>query len=278
MTKRISYKAVAALLGSICVMALAACASTAGKKSAEAAGPKEAAGTYTFGTGAGATAVTEYKAGKSLGFTVLNGGILSLKADDKGITSSKSFQFKIAAANGNYEVTAVTSAKEIISEAITEPIFYVGENGMKNSYTPPVDTATGIPLIGVPKTIESGKSFPVAVCDGVLDITFVRTDSDITLSSITIKALPLEKREKPWLVAIGDSTTNLDYQDKCSWGNVIDKGMVKLPESLGGFFNAGASGADDVNFIAWNRLEAALLHTAPGDYVTVNMGINQAKK
>ncbi len=278
MNKRFYFNALTAALGGVCMMGVAACASTAGSKSAGANAPAAVSGTYTFGTSKGAVAVSEYKAAKGIGFTVLNGGILSLKAGETGITASKSFQFKIAAPNGNYEVSAVTSATEIISEAITEPVVYIDENGTKNSYNPPIDTASGIPLIGVPKTIESGKSFYVAVCDGVLDLTFIRTDSDITLSSITIKALPQEKREKPWLIAIGDSTTNLDYQDKCSWGNVIDKGMVQLPDSLGGFFNAGSSGADDITYIAWSRLEAALLHTAPGDYVTVNMGINQAKK
>ena len=264
------------------------CASTKGAESGtgaaaaktdSAATAPSAAGTYTFGTKSGSVAVEAYSAKSGRGFAVFNKGSLKdLHATDDGIKSSKSFQFKLAAANGNYELTVVTTATDIISEAVTEPIVYLDENGAKATYTPPFDEASGIPLIGVPKKIESAKPFQVAVVDGVLDLTFIRAESDITLSSIEIKEIPCEKREKPYLVAIGDSTTNLDYQDKCSWGNVIDKGMVSLPETLGGFFNAGASGADDVNFIAWNRLEAALLNTRPGDIVTVNMGINQAKK
>ena len=244
------------------------------------AAPASIDGTYLFGTAAGSIAATAYSDALGRGFVVYKGTIGDLTVADDGIHSSKSFQFRLAAANGNYEVTVTTSSAEteIISEAITEPVTYLDADGKSAIYHPPFDEATGIPLIGVPKKVESGKPFQVAVVDGVLDLSFIRMESDIVLSSITVRALPLLQREKPWLVAIGDSTTNLDYEDKCSWGNVIDKGMVALPDSIGGFFNAGASGADDVTFIAWSRLEAALLHTCPGDIVTVNMGINQAKK
>lgn len=270
-------KTLVSALAVVISLAVVSCAST------KAVGDKSAAksvdGIYRFGIAKGSVPVTPYSAESARGFTVFNKGALSdLQAAEDGLHSAKSFQFKLAAAPGNYELTIVTNAADIISEAITEPIVYKDENGADATYMPPFDEASGIPLIGVPKKIESGKPFQVAVVDGALDITLIRAESDIVLSSIEVKKLPSVKREKPWLVAIGDSTTNLDYQDKCSWGNVIDRGMVKLPESIGGFFNAGSSGADDVNYIAWNRLEAALLNTQPGDIVTVNMGINQAKK
>ena len=282
--RRVQNALFAALAGAALVAA-AGCASTkgasesTGAQAAATAAAPSAEGKHVFGSASGSVAVAAYSAKNGCGFKVYEGGsIKTLAAKDDGLHSTKSFQFKVAAANGNYELTIVTTAQEIISEAVTEPIVYLDDNGAKATYYPPFDEASGIPLIGVPKKIESGKPFQVAVVDGVLDVTLISGGSEIVLTSIEVKALPCEKREKPWLVAIGDSTTNLDYQDKCSWGNVIDKGMVQLPETLGGFFNAGASGADDVNFIAWNRLEAALLNTRPGDIVTVNMGINQAKK
>ena len=121
---------------------------------------------------------------------------------------------------------------------------------------------------GITKT---GTQFNVAVCDGVLDLTF---ESGSTLSDLTItQAAAKAALAKPAVYAIGDSTTNNNASGNISWGNRVGNG-VAVPDTFSSFSNNGMAGRDSVNFYNQGRVETVLLSVCPGDYVTVNMGIN----
>ena len=150
--------------------------------------------------------------------------------------------------NGNYVVKVTTSASSMTSEVVES-----------------VPATTGIS--------KSGAQFSVAVCDGVLDLTF---PADATLSSLSItQAEAKTKGAKPMIYAIGDSTTNNTGNGALSWGNYAANNVDSLKgEVFLGFANHGMAGRDSVNYYNQARVESVLLAVCPGDYVTVNMGIN----
>ena len=129
--------------------------------------------------------------------------------------------------------------------------------------------AVGAYAYGITRTTGT---FDVAVCDEVLDVTF-DANSTVTQLSIAQKAAP-QKRDKPAIFAIGDSTTSNTDNGGYSWGNCAAGGNVTLPDVFSNFYNHGMAGRDSVNFYNQGRVETVLLAVAPGDYVTVNMGIN----
>mgnify|MGYP002624586606 FL=1 len=220
-------------------------------------------------------------------FAALDGTIDALSLDGGTITAGESFFLRVPLANGNYKVTLTTSADSVISECMTDDVTYYYTNSegtrLSKTYTPPTDTATDQPLLGITKSITSGSPFEVAVCDGLLDLEFVYGSTAITLSTIKIEKESYAKRTLPYLIAVGDSTLALgDITIKssdtyCSWGASISNGYVDLPSSLGGFINCGQSGGDSVTIYNDARIEKILLNCHPGDYVSVNIGINQAK-
>ncbi len=124
-------------------------------------------------------------------------------------------------------------------------------------------------VTGITKT---GSSFNVAVCDGVLDLTFPASTSVKTIE--ISQAAAKSRLEKPMAYAIGDSTTKNNASGALSWGNCVEGGMVAVPEVFSGFANHGMAGRDSVSYYNQGRVEAVLLAICPGDYVTVNMGIN----
>lgn len=161
------------------------------------------------------------------------------------VSGTAAYRFKAKVPNGNYVVKVETTSSSIKSEVV--------EN---------VTATTGI--------TKTGTQFTVAVCDEVLDLTF---DAGTTLTSIAISQdAPKAEREKPMLYAIGDSTTN-STSPGFSWGNCVP-GVVAVPDSLMGFENHGKAGDDSVVYYNAGRVENVLLSICPGDYVTVNMGIN----
>ncbi|MCR5724409.1 MAG: hypothetical protein K6G80_04890, partial [Treponema sp.] len=202
------------------------------------------------------------------------------------ISANESFFIKTPVENGNYKVTLTTNASSVISECITENVeyYFVNSAGTKltKTYTPS-KFDNGQPYIGITKDISSGTAFEVAVCDGVLDLEFVYGSSTITLSAVTIEKESYTAREKPYLIAVGDSTLALGDKtiatsDKyCSWGASISNGYVSLPSTFGGFINCGQSGGDAVTIYTAARIEKILLNCRPGDYVSVNIGINNNK-
>lgn len=162
------------------------------------------------------------------------------------VTGTADYRFKVKVPNGNYVVNVNTSAESVTSEVVES-----------------VSATTGIS--------KSGASFKVAVCDEVLDLTF---PSGATLSSIAItQDAAKTAQEKPSVYAIGDSTTNNTGNGAKSWGNCVNGGVV-LPNSFSSFSNNGMAGRDSVSFYNQGRVETVLLSVCPGDYVTVNMGIN----
>ena len=169
-----------------------------------------------------------------------------LTTNDTNVSGNAAYRFKAKVPNGNYAVNVATTSATILSEVVE-----------------------GIPaLTGISK---AAGTFNVAVCDGVLDLTF---DANSNVSSITIsQAAAKTELEKPALYAIGDSTTNSNNPGY-SWGNCAASNYVELPSVLSGFFNNGMAGRDSVNFYNQGRVENVLLSICPGDYVTVNMGIN----
>ena len=171
----------------------------------------------------------------------------ALAVSEEGITCERNFSFRLAVPNGNFIVTVDTTSETVVSEN--------------------VDSVTA--QTGIEKT---GKEFDVAVCDGILDLTF---PANTYVKSVQI--VPGDertKRDKPYIFAIGDSTTKNTADGAKSWGNVAADGEVELPAIFGGFENHGMAGRDSVNYYNQGRLEAVLLAVCPGDYVTVNMGIN----
>lgn len=223
-------------------------------------------------------------AGYGFEFTSANGGTVNAS----NISSDASFQFKVKVDNGNYVVTVVTSTTEVLSEKLPDSFDYrIDKSGNTESIA--LDL-TRTPT-GITKKVTANKesTFDVAVVDGVLNLKFLlNTASTVSVSSVAYTPFSYEKREKPYLFAIGDSTTALDNYEKTnnhlsknkwyfSWGPAIEHGEFILPSELGGFVNCGCSGADTVTAYNDGYLEKALLNVHPGDYVTVNMGINQGK-
>ena len=178
-----------------------------------------------------------------LGYGFANTSVIS--DEENNVKGSAAYTFKAKVPNGNYNITINTSAASMTSEVV--------EN---------IAATTGIS--------KSGANFSVAVCDGVLDLTF---PADSTVATLSIaQAAAKQKLEKPMLYAIGDSTTKNNADGNISWGNVVTQEMI--PEAFSGFANHGMAGRDSVSYYNQGRVEAVLLAINPGDYVTVNMGIN----
>lgn len=169
----------------------------------------------------------------------------TVKVSENSVEGTADYRFKVKVPNGNYVVNVVTTSASMLSEVV--------EN---------VPATTGI--------TKTGSNFNVAVCDGVLDLTFLNGS---TLSSVSITQAPEKTpQSKPMVYAIGDSTTN-STNPGFSWGNCVGSG-VTVPDAFSGFSNNGMAGRDSVNFYNQGRVETVLLSICPGDYVTVNMGIN----
>ena len=203
---------------------------------------------FAFGTNAPTddsyTQVTNEAYTDKLGYGFLDPSAVTAEASD--VKGTKDYRFKIAVPNGNYAVQVSTTSASITSEVVES-----------------VTAVTGI--------AKTGPSFNVAVVDGVLDLTFAN-ESTLTSVSVT-QAEAKTKGAKPTLYAIGDSTTNSDNPG-LSWGNWMASHKTDLPSQLGDFSNNGMAGRDSVNFYNQGRVETVLLNVRPGDYVTVNMGIN----
>lgn len=166
---------------------------------------------------------------------------------ESNVVGSADYRFKVKVPNGNYVVEVTTTADSMKSEVVES-----------------VTATTGI--------TKSGSKFNVAVCDGVLDLTF---PSGSTLTNLVVtQAAAKTKLEKPALYAIGDSTTNNNAEGNLSWGNAVSGNLVSVPETFSSFSNNGMAGRDSVSFYNQGRVESVLLNVCPGDYVTVNMGIN----
>lgn len=219
---------------------------------------------FGFGSGEqeGLTQVTDTAYTESLGYGFSNASAITVA--ENNVTSAEAYQFNAKVPNGNYTVNVTTTSDSIFSEMVDNLAY----------------------------TTKTGASFDVAVCDGVLDLTFA---ANSTVSQITIRqAAPKKVGEKPALYSIGDSTTNnhghysgyaddkkaqeldptkwVDEREYASWGNCVTEAMYS--EAFASYTNHGMAGRDSLNYYNQNRLEAVLLAIAPGDYVTVNMGIN----
>lgn len=193
----------------------------------------------------GYTQVTDtlYKDNPGYGFADPSG----LTVNTNNVTGQNAFRFKAKVPNGNYVVKVDTTAATITSEAVES-----------------VSASTGI--------TKTGGTFSVAVCDGVLDLTFPAASN---VKSIVIsQAAAKTELAKPMIYVIGDSTSNNTASGAKSWGNCVSDGLVQVPEVFSGFANHGMAGRDSVSYYNEGRLEAVLLAVCPGDYVTVNMGIN----
>lgn len=203
---------------------------------------------FAFGSGEPADGFTQvvdtlYTEQLGYGFVKIN----RLTVNESDITGTGAFRFKANVPNGNYVVSVNTTAAELTSESVEG-----------------ISATTGI--------TKSGSTFNVAVCDGVLDLTF---PANATVTSVEISQAPAKSAlAKPMVYAIGDSTTKNTASGAMSWGNCVSDGHVSIPEELGGFANHGMAGRDSVNYYNQGRVEAVLLAICPGDVVTVNMGIN----
>ncbi|MCH5184853.1 MAG: hypothetical protein J1F64_01880 [Oscillospiraceae bacterium] len=229
--------------------------------------------TFAFGTDEpeeGYTAVkasTVYNDNAGYGFESIE-GLTDTEATDatpSNVTGTSAYTMKVKVPNGNYTVTVSTTSKSMLSEAVS-------------------GSATGIS--------KSGSSFKVAVCDGILDLTFNENSSISTLQISQIAVNP--SGSKPAIYSIGDSTTNnsghysnyntdkaaqaadptkwVDERVYASWGNCVTQNMYS--DVFSAYSNHGMAGRNSANYYVQARLEAVLLAVAPGDYVTINMGIN----
>ena len=234
-------------------------------------------------------------------FAALDGTVDDISVSGSTLTANESFFFRAPVENGNYKVTLTTSATSVISECITEPVQYYlknnagtvissGGSGAPNPWTPP--TQNKQPMFGITKEITSDTPFEVAVCDGVLDLEFVYDSTAITVSKIVIEKESYSKRAKPYLIAIGDSTTaqgdstmsneasNLS-KNYISWASCISNGYLESELSasgLGGIVNCAQSGGTVGTIYNDGRIEMLLLNVRPGDYVSINIGINTQKE
>lgn len=207
---------------------------------------------YQFGTTVeeGYTQVTSatlYNETLGYGFESTTG----LTDGENSVTGTAVYKFKAKVPNGNYDITVQTTSATMQSEIVDEVV------------------AIGALMPGISK---SGSNFSVAVCDGVLDLSFLANTS-VTSLSIAQSATKAE-REKPAIFAIGDSTTKANMTGARSWAECASDGDVKPSDKFISFSNNGMAGRDSVNFYNQGRIESVLLSVCPGDYVTVNMGIN----
>lgn len=234
-------------------------------------------------------------------FAALDGKVDDISVSGSTLTANESFFFRAPVENGNYKVTLTTNATWVVSECITEPVQYYLKNNAgtvissggseaPNPWTPP--TKNKQPMFGIRKEITSDTPFEVAVCDGVLDLEFVYYNSTaITVSKIVIEKESYSKRPKPYLIAIGDSTTaqgdstmseeegNLS-KNYISWASCISNGYLESELSasgLGGIVNCAQSGGTVGTIYDDGRIEKLLLNVRPGDYVSINIGINTSK-
>ena len=215
--------------------------------------------------------------GYGFDFTTFSGGTGTVNANN--VSCDKSFQFEMKVENGNYNVTVVTSATTVLSEQLPASFTYKKDaNGGTATYTSPNIT-------GVEHTVTANKetTFQVAVCDGVMNLRFcIGSANSVSVSSISYQQFEYNKRDKPYLIAIGDSTTyNYTAGTMCSWGPAISRKLVTLPSEIGGFINCAMGGADAITIYNGGNHKGtpfgvyeALLAVHPGDYVTVNIGIN----
>lgn len=115
-------------------------------------------------------------------------------SEESDVKGTAAYRFKAKVPNGNYVVKVTTSSATMTSEVVEG-----------------VAATTGI--------TKTGTQFNVAVCDGVLDLTF---ESGSTLSDLTItQAAAKAALAKPAVYAIGDSTTNNNASGNISWGNRV---------------------------------------------------------
>lgn len=222
----------------------------------------------TDGTEDGYTVVGSENYAPSLGYGFDEADAVTVNEDSVSFTAGCTFRVDIP--NGNYNIVLETTAETVSVEAVK-------------------DTSA----VGIEK---SGAEFPVAVCDGQLDISF---DAEASLSSIVItQADKKTSTKKPSVYAIGDSTTNnsghinssagtyaelkeqqkenpdlyVEEREYASWGNCVIEEMYS--DYFSDFYNCGSAGKNSASYYRSGRLERVLLNIAPGDYVTVNMGIN----
>ncbi len=205
---------------------------------------------FSFGTGEpeeGYTQVTKADSySDKAGYGFENASMLTDGSDK--VTGSAAYKFMVKVPAGNYTVTANTTSTATYSEK-------------------PEGIST---VLGVSK---SGASYKVAVVDGILDLTFA-ANSDLKSLSIAQDTAKTEL-DKPAIYAIGDSTTKNNANGNISWGNVAEsQSGVTLPTAFSSFHNHGMAGRNSIDFYNEGRIEAVLLAVNPGDYVTVNMGIN----
>ncbi len=222
---------------------------------------------FAFGTGEpdeGFTTVTKadiYNESKGYGFASSDG--LTDAATNVG--GSAAYKFNVKVPNGNYTVKVTTTSAKALSEAVS-------------------GSATG--------TTKSGSEYKIAVCDEVLDLTF---DANSTISKLEVSQIAAKNPgEKPAIYSVGDSTTKnsghyskyaedkaaqekdptkwVDEREYASWGNCVTAEMYS--ENFSSYSNHGMAGRNSANYYNQARLETVLLDIAPGDYVTINMGIN----
>ena len=236
---------------------------------------------YTFGSSASSgTAVKEAKAysdDTGYGFIFESSGTVN----GNNVSSDKSFQFLAKVENKNYEVTVVTSATEVLSEVLPESFTYIVDTTGKTGTYKCADST------GISRTVTANKAstFQVAVCDGIMNLQFVLPNgaSTVSVTSVSYTPLTYEARPKPYLIAIGDSTAYNNSSTQCSWGPAISNKYVSLPSKIGGFINCAMGGATAIsiynggvhNNVKFGITEA-LLNVHPGDYVTINIGINNS--
>ncbi len=224
---------------------------------------------FSFGTAEpedGYTPVTSsniYNDKDGYGFSESTG----LTDAENSVSGTSAYTVKVKVPNGNYKVKVSTTAASMTSENVS-------------------GAATG--------TTKTESEFNVAVCDDVLDLTF---PADSSVTSLQISQIAKKTaNEKPAIFSIGDSTTKnaghyskykedkeaqksdpnkwVDERLYASWGNCVTEDMYS--DDFSSYQNHGMAGRNSANYYNQGRLEAVLLAIAPGDYVTINMGINSA--
>jgi lysophospholipase L1-like esterase len=230
----------------------------------------------------GYTSVTKdtlYANGAGYGFVDASG--IAYGKDDQDtsnltgdhVTSAKQFVFKVDLPNGNYRIK--TSVKGAILAEALENTMVIGE--LKHSAA----KYNGADLERVEEGFEETQ-FDVAVVDGVLDLHFdipytrlaasMPEYSDITPAVSYLEISKLEQQpaaEIPTLFIIGDSTAK-NKRPIVGWGDVASE----YAQGKFNVVNNGNAGKSLVSYYQINNLASTLLNIKPGDYVTVQMGIN----
>lgn len=221
---------------------------------------------FSFGSGTASDGSVRVSAADTYNYSIGYGFTTTSQTDKANCVEGDLMSFKVNGEEGaNYTVT-ITYQGLLATEVI---------DGTSDKYIGSLHELDD-------KTAAGTATFVVPCVDGALDFSFPtsvtkRASKNSTITSgatAQIYSLAIKKNaqntaaEKPSLYIIGDSTAS-NGSSSTSWGQVAQNftDVFKIE-------NRGTGGRTATGYYQEGRLDNILNTLCPGDYVTINMGIN----